>query len=262
MLPATRQAFVDEMRKIAASKEEAAEERQGKAAIGVMGANLGAFATVMALMKSPSQPGEAGAMRAHVKAMASKMKVPSSVEVSTPSGSEGHGWSPFYDPGSKSVNIPLHSRDSIIAHELGHAKNDQVLANLGSDVPYQVVQAISRIGSNISLIPTVGMAAKDEKMSYTPGIIQAIISSPMIAEEAAASSRATAHLIREHGVGKGVWKSLPLLPAFATYATIAGAPLLVTYLRRRAAEKEKAKVKEKKSSSRVASQLAVSYSSL
>lgn len=268
MHPRTRLAFVHEMQKMSAESRHdeeakdikskrraeaaAAHDMSAHAHLGFLGANLGAYATVMALLKSPSQPGEAGAMSAHVKSMAKKMELPSDVSVRTPGSAEGGGWSPYYDPSGKEVNTPLHVRDAIIAHELGHAKNDMLAAKAGEGVRgvYRAIEGVSRLGSGISLFPTLAAAAKSKDMSYKPGVIQAIISSPMLAEEAAASARATAHLIREHGVGKGVWKSLPLVPAFATYASIAGAPLLVTYIRRRLAAKAKAEalMKEKKSS--------------
>ena len=255
----TRQAFLDEMQKMAEehqTPEEKSDHRSTVAFAGTVGANLGALGVTLAMMKGTSQPATEGEMTRYVKEMASKMEVPS-VGVQSESGK----WNPFYDPNSKSVNVPTRSRDAIIAHELGHAKNDFVLESKSKflRVPHQTLQALSRVGSMISLVPTLDAAARDEKMSYTPGVVQAIISSPMIAEEAAASARATAHLIKQHGAGKGVWKSLPLLPAFTTYAAIAGAPLLVTYLRRRMAEKA-ALLKEKKSYV-LASQLSVSYSS-
>jgi len=212
-----------------------ATTREAKAQMALMGTSAGLGVTVMALMKSPGQPGTAEAMTSHVHEMAKKMGLPEAVNVLTPGSFQESGWSPYYNPLEKEVNIPLHTRDSIIAHELGHAKNDLLAAQagLGVRLPYQGVEMLSRIASGLTLAPTLAASASSKVPSYKPGVIQAILSSPMILEEAAASARATAHLMEQHGTGKGLFKSLPLVPAFATYLAVGGAPLLVTYLRKR-----------------------------
>jgi hypothetical protein len=267
MHPQTLQSFEDEMRKMAMSDEQESvlfgatpsERRVTKALAATFGANTAAGGITLALMKGGDQPATEAEMKKYVKEMASKMEGPSKLDVKTPSA----GFDAHFDSSTNSVSAPVGARDAIIAHEIGHSKDWDALQKTPIGKVYDAIQTGSRLGSMLALVPTTVMAAKDEKMSYKPGVIQAILSSPMLLEEAAASTRATAHLVEQHGIGKGLFKSLPLLPAFASYATIAGAPLLVTYVRRRLAAKALAEKlsKEKKSSSRVASRATLAYSS-
>lgn len=264
----TLQAFRDEMRKMAAESEPVKEGRKPakddwevahRAQLGMIGGMLAAYGTHLALMKGGSQPSTPTAMLDRINRIAGEMKIPKPFLAMMPKGKEPGGWSPSFASkglveGTKEkleniVNIPLNSRDQVIAHELGHMKSHmQSSTVLGPRLHAisEALQGASRTVSRFSAVPTIAMAATSEDMSYMPGIIQAIISSPMVADEIAASARATAHLIRQHGAGKGVLKSLPLVPALATYLSIAGTPMLVTYLRRKAAEKEATKAKEVK----------------
>jgi hypothetical protein len=234
-----------------AKKEELADKYVG----GVQGASLGLGLGTMALIRGPELPGGKQVTLERVVEMGRKMGLPvDDMEqwVHVPKWYDlEKSWNPFYDPLDKVVNIPTKTRDAVIAHELGHLKNDvQVASKWGAKVriPYHIIDMISRIGSGVALGPTLYEAAtqKGKDLSYKPGVIQAILSSPMLAEEAAASVRATAMLMKEHGALKGGAKALPLLPAFGTYAMVAGSPLLVTYLRKKAIEK-KMEGKEKKS---------------
>jgi len=251
----TLSSFQQEMKKLAESaardtvasdikkkRRDAARDRQatGKAQLSVLGGSIGAYAVTMALLKNPFQPGTREEMVKHVHQMAEKMGL-GKLHVRTPQGFESGSWNPYFSF-DNSVNIPLHLRDSVIAHELGHAKNFKTIGEMGEKFArkYYAAQDVSRLASSYTLAPALASSAamsSGSKAVYVPGVLQAILSAPMLAEEAAASARATAHLIREHGVGEGVFKSLPLIPAFATYAAVAGAPLLVAYLRRSAAEK-------------------------
>jgi hypothetical protein len=242
MLPL--RSFQNEMRKMAAESAEGKLRPSSKdfevadrAQLGMLGGSVGGYVASLALLKSPSSPGTAGEMVRHIEQMAKEMKVPEVINAVTPKGSDKGGWSPSYHPDSKAVNIPLHTRDAAIAHELGHAKSHLALDPAIRRVS-EALQTISRIGSRVTAAPLTFLAATDKDMSYKPGVLQAIISSPMVIDEAVASAHATAHLISQHGAGKGIWKSLPLVPAFATYLALAGTPMLVTYMRRRAAEQE------------------------
>lgn len=226
-------------------------QRDARYSLGTMATNMGLFGTTLALLKSKSQPaGEA--MVERVKDLADKMGLAPGSEypsVHIPSTLKER-WSPFYSPDDHLVNIPSHSRDAIVLHELGHAKNSETMKSIMGgtlETPYRLAEQVSRLGSTVTAIPMVSWAArqKDDNLNYTPGIIQAILSAPMLAEEAAASARAVATLVQEHGALKGIGKSLPLLPAFGTYATIAAAPAVVTYLRKRALQRELEKGKEK-----------------
>ena len=265
MHPRSLQAFQSEMRKLAAERDVAAEQikakrraavreehsgekRVDRATLATMGANLGAYGATLALMKNPLQPGTAEEMQRYVLAMAKKMKAKDLSHVDTPGSFSAGGWSPYSEFSGKRVNIPLHTGDAVIAHELGHSANAAIYSRTKSLLKHmpEAYTASSAL-SGIMLLPTLTAAASAKDPTYTPGVIQAILASPMIAEEAAASTRAVAHLVKEHGLGKGALKSLPLVPAFATYATIASAPLLVTYLRRRAAAQAAAKKAEKAS---------------
>ena len=226
----------------------------------VSNTNLGLTAATLALLKSPSQPGAEGIFD-RVKDLHAKMgpvngartinvEVPETWDILA-------NFNPYYDPRHNALNIPAHARDAVILHELGHAKNDAVMASKWAGkfhLPYRIIEMASRVGSGVSFLPTLAAAAsqKETDLRYTPGIIQAILSSPMLAEEAAASARAAATLVQEHGALRGAAKALPLLPAIGTYATVAAAPLVVTYLRKRALAKKQALNTEKVKTSEAA----------
>lgn len=248
MSAATRAAKELEKRKARAREQAAANHREAKYTAGAVGTNLGLYGGTLALLKNPWQPaGEK--MVEHVQDLAEKMgpvEGARKLHVEIPhSWDLPRSWGPYYDPQNNVVNIPSKIRDSIILHELGHAKNDAVVASKWGNLhlPYRIIEMASRVGSGVTFAPTLSMAArqKENELSYTPGVIQAILASPMLAEEAVASARAVATLVQEHGALKGAVKSLPLLPAFGTYATIAGAPLVVTYLRKRALARKQAR---------------------
>lgn len=267
MDPRVLYAFQDEMRKLAAERKESPEKakklqsgkglessspnkREERASLGAMGANIGAYGATLALMKNPMQPGTAEEMKKYVLEMGKKMGAEDLKFVSTPGSLAVEGWAPYSEFSGERVNIPLHTGDAVIAHELGHAVNAAIYnrtKGLLKFMPHAYNASTALSGA--VLMPALSAAARDKNPTYKPGVIQAILASPMVAEEAAASARAVSHLVKEHGLGKGVLKSLPLVPAFATYASIASAPLIVTYLRRRAAAQAAAKVpqKEKKS---------------
>jgi hypothetical protein len=50
----------------------------------------------------------------------------------------------------------------------------------------------------------------------------------MLADEGMASARAIKHMTKTHGLGKGLWKSKSLAPAFGTYAALGLTPLAIT----------------------------------
>lgn len=261
MDPRILHSFRSEMHKLASERDTVAEDIKAKrraelldnaaldkAQLTLSAIGGGGLAASLALMKNPLESGGTPETLRRVQEMAAKMGL-GAIGVSTPVGRERFSWNPAFLPKHNLVSIPVRTRDSLIAHELGHAKNFEALQAFGEQVvgKYYKAQEASRTWGKYSLIPTTLLAAGSASKSYAPGVIQAILTSPMIAEEVAASARATAHLIREHGVGKGLVKSLPLVPAFATYAVVAGAPLLITYLRRQA-EARGALQKEKTSS--------------
>lgn len=237
--------------------EPFADDREAAAQFGAAAVNLGLAAATYGMMKSPSAPGTKEKMIQHVKEMGRKMGVmmdlPKGTAVKVPE-TFGESWNPHYMPGTTAkllailgnppegghVSIPTYLRDAIIAHELGHAMNDQVVRTTAPNmlVPYRVVEGLSRAGGT-ALMPTLtSMAARQKDPSYVPGAISLLLTSPMLAEEAMASIRAARFLMDEHGLGRGILKSLPLLPAFGTYASIAAAPLAVAYVRKKIRENE------------------------
>ncbi len=116
---------------------------------------------------------------------------------------------------------------SAMAHEFGHAKIHNAIgprlsrAALGGRL----------VGLNASSIGS-GIAASTDEPSYTPGLVSAALNAPTLLDEAGASGIALKTLMKEHGTLKGMKKSLPLLPAFASYAGIAGAPLAIAGARK------------------------------
>lgn len=157
------------------------------------------------------------------------------------------GFNAWFDQGGsvmgRHMNLPEKLRESVIGHEIGHALNDQAVRDAGPAVaiPYHFIQDVSRLGTPAMSALMTLKAAKDKDPSYKPGLATLAVAAPMLAEEAAASIRAGSHMIDKHGLQEGLVKSLPLVPAFATYATLAAAPLLVAAYRkhkREAAAKE------------------------
>lgn len=140
------------------------------------------------------------------------------------------------------VQVPARAHESMIAHELGHVKNHEMAQRLGKKVGLPNIGRASLysggpIGQTSSAITSM-IAAGQKDPSYKPGLVNAGVWAPRIADEAGASLRAGAHFIRQHGVGKGLMKSMPLVPAFGTYATMAGAPLAITAVRKHLAKKK------------------------
>lgn len=127
-------------------------------------------------------------------------------------------------PGSKFVvGAPPQTPESMIAHELGHVKNHSRWG-LGFTAGSGISRRLSTTGAPIA----AGIAAGQENPNWTPGLVQAGISAPMLLDEAAASARAGKHLVSKYGLGQGLKKALPLAPAFGTYAAMGLSPLAIT----------------------------------
>ncbi len=140
------------------------------------------------------------------------------------------GWSPDSmpkAPGHVVAGHP-HLNETILAHELGHAKNYEQLGK-GWRTGVGLSTGIGRLSNPI----TSGIAAGQDDPSWKPGLVQAGISAPMLLEEGMASARATRHLMKQHGMGGGLSRGgKMLLPAFSTYAAQAGMPLAITGARK------------------------------
>lgn len=116
---------------------------------------------------------------------------------------------------------------SAMAHEFGHAK---IHSAIGPKLSRAAL--VGRFaGLNASSIGS-GIAASTDEPSYTPGLVSAALNAPTLLDEAGASGIALKTLMKEHGALKGMRKSLPLIPAFASYAGIAGAPLAIAGARK------------------------------
>lgn len=242
-----KQKYAPAKKKSAASHESGPDKRVEKAELAVGAGSLGLGLAALAGMFHPGGPGEREMPRVATR-LAKEMGLRNVPAIKTgPWWDPVFGFNAWFDQGGsfmgRHLNLPEHLRESVIAHEVGHAMNDQALRDIGpaAALPYHFIQDVSRLGTPaMSALMTV-RAAREKDPSYKPGLATLAVAAPMLAEEAAASIRAGSHLVDKHGLQEGLVKSLPLVPAFATYATLATAPLLVAAYRkhkREAAAKE------------------------
>lgn len=143
-----------------------------------------------------------------------------------------HGATPAYYPADHTIVYnPKRTHESFLAHEVGHAKG----GGKGNLLKATVATNKHLQGT---LAPLTAYASGAKKPSYIPAGIQAVAGLPMLAEEARASGHALKYLIGKHGVGRGLLRGAPLLPAYGTYLHAVGSPLAITALRRRQLAKE------------------------
>ena len=157
-------------------------------------------------------------------------------------------WSnPNLEGVGSSINIPSGAHDSILAHELGHSKNQEYLDILGKKLNMgragkSILKGFTGVsGNKLAPLSTLGStvaAFNQDDPTYTPGLINAGVHAPRLLDEAMASGHAAKYLIGQHGLGKGLLKSLPLLPAFGTYAAGAALPSLITAYRKHKLQKK------------------------
>lgn len=130
------------------------------------------------------------------------------------------------DPGYELMGAKDESSGAI-AHEVGHILNDKAWGR-----PGRAAHMLSRYVAGTLQPATVFSAAVADTPTHIPGAIQAAISVPMLVDEALASSRAVHHLISTKGFKEGLKESLPLIPAFGSYAAHSAAPAVVTVIRK------------------------------
>lgn len=232
------QGFVDEIEKIAApqrpEKPEKPESRVGSALAGAAApivANTAMAGAAYPFMNDRNRSGEE--TRNLAKRVHQGMGAPPEVTF------QDTGHKPMaqaYDPINRKVLHSTGSREAVIAHELGHAKN--YASKLRK--PLMGGRALGTyLGGGTTAAITGAMAAGDKDPSWTPGLVNLGINAPILADEAVASGRALRYMTKQHGLLKGLAKSAPLAPAFGSYAAIAGTPLAITAYRK---HKQKQKV--------------------
>jgi len=242
----TLHGFRDELEKIAKRRktEKAPERTDGQRILGglgggaaVLGANTAGALGGMKMMHDPAQRWT----EPSIQNMAQQMGHKGPLGVSMP---ERMNWTdpmtqPHYRPAGMMgeanpvVNIPQGTHASAAAHEVGHAINHErwgkVIGrkNLGmlSGTLANKVGIPSAIGTSV-------YAGGADKPSYVPALANAAIWAPRMADEGMASARAAKYLMKQHGLMKGLGKSMPLAPAFASYGALAGTPLAITAIRR------------------------------
>lgn len=171
-----------------------------------------------------------------------------------------------FRPGGKmsfTVGLAPNASEAVMAHELGHAQNAKMMGRLRA--PFSALKSLANmglysgpriLGRSIPLLPAAASAyaATDGDPSWTPAIGTAALGAPALLEEGMASGRAAGHLIRQHGLGGGLRRSLPLAAAYGTYAAAPLAPAAITGIRKLVKRhKERKKGVTKTSSPRVGS---------
>lgn len=138
--------------------------------------------------------------------------------------------SPAYDWLGDHVMVPANVSDAVLAHELGHARNTYALGPaLGiSQVPGRLLP---------SGLAAALYSAGAARPSLVPGIINAALMAPVLADEFGASARAVNYMVRRDGV-RGLANSAKLLPAYGTYALSALGPFGIALLRRGLADRD------------------------
>lgn len=204
---------------------------------GTLAANTGAVLGLSASM-TKDVPNTAGRAKAIGKGMGTdtKVKVEKKPNVA------------HFDPyNTKKVHVSKGTEDGIIAHEFGHARVDQEIRKLpvGVQALIEAPSLASRLYMNLPIAGVhgalpLGMAAwagAQEEPTWKPGLIGAGLAAPTLMSEASASLLGAKYLIQRDGLAQGLRGSLPMLPAFATYASLGLAPLGITaarkYMRRR-----------------------------
>lgn len=133
------------------------------------------------------------------------------------------------------VGLPAGVSEATAAHELGHVRNWQAVEEaVGAKNARKLMGHLGKVHNVSTLTSPLASAytAIDDDMSWAPGLAQLAVSSPRLLDEALASGHALRHLIGRHGVLPGLREGATLLPAFGTYAALAGAPLAITGARR------------------------------
>ena len=155
--------------------------------------------------------------------------------VSGPMSSEGKA--PAYDWMKDELIIPAGTQDAAIAHEMGHKKLHDLLGKA-----FSYASGASRLA--MKLAPVMGAwAASSKEPTSLPGLIQAILTTPMLIDEAGATAQALYHQVKQHGL-QGLAKAWPLVPALGTYASNALMPLAIGKMRQLAAKTETTEAEE------------------
>ena len=126
-------------------------------------------------------------------------------------------------PGEFAVMSPPNASESAMAHEFGHVRNH---SKWGKN--FSQIGALSRGASQLGAPIAGAIAAGQDDPSWTPGLVQAGLSAPMLVDEAGASLRAAKYLTKQHGLRKGLGQAAKLAPAFGTYAALGLTPLGIT----------------------------------
>jgi hypothetical protein len=231
-----RAAFADELTKLAKKKWDPQTERQRAVLTelagtgGILGTGL--LAPLFLRGRGTESPIDLNRRAAQV---AREMGLPSDLHVRTGKKPRLLG---FKTLGKKILGPLLElspkQREAVIAHEMGHFKGQLTYP--------ESLKKLIAMSSNLWKMPGVrlggyGAAGMLSTVlptpSYLPAAAVAAMSAPLLAEEATASGRALKHMAKKHGLMKGVAKSLPLLPAFATYALPVALPYLITRSRKK-----------------------------
>lgn len=221
-------------------KKKKKEESKASKALKALGGGLGAY-TANAVAPVPASI----LMDATEKGFArSRPLHPSSVarDMEAKIDEYRHG-SPAFGYGNNKNTLYSRPRESeaTIAHEMGHAKNLDLVGRPAMLALRGVPFALSRLSGPMAAI----YAGASEDPSYTPSLVHLGLNATTLLDEGTASLRALAHMIGKHGAGRGIRESLHLLPAFGTYAAHATAPLGIAALKKHWHKKKKQKEEER-----------------
>lgn len=135
----------------------------------------------------------------------------------------------YYLPGERAVYTHRDASPGVLAHELGHAVNHHVMGDGWTNLYDHSMNASRRFGKWGGVLASAASPYLSDTQLGAVGLAGATISTPMLAEETAASIRGYKML---RGVGSGRLRAITAFAGVPTYAALASVPVL-PYLTRK-----------------------------
>lgn len=203
-----------------------------------LGSNLAATGVVYGSMIGQKKPRPISIVKKEMNIKTPTSKIDLKTSIPMPMAS--------YNPDSHKaeVNIPRKAPESVVAHELGHVKNRDIIHSISNKMFKTERGKLwgRRIGWHLPVnlkTPTLlslaasGIANDDDAKGQLaiPATVAAI-NAPLLAEEGMANVHALKHLVTKHGIPKGLLKSVPLAGSYGSYLSLGALPLGIALYRR------------------------------